>query len=66
MTDLRDIDALVRANSLEMLGSDALNARYITSLNMLKVAAKASSLAFLRLKPEDIKPGKTPRGVNPL
>jgi hypothetical protein len=56
MSDLKAIDALVRENSLQMLGSDALNARYITSLNMLCIAAKTSSGAFLRLKPEDAKP----------
>jgi hypothetical protein len=63
---VKEIDALVRENSLTMLGNDRLNSRYVTACNMLLVASRTSSAAFLRLKPEDIKPGKTPRGVTPL
>jgi hypothetical protein len=60
MTDLRTIDALVRQNALQMLGSDALPQRYIASLNMIKAMSPGMSPGMLRLKPEDVKPGKTP------
>jgi hypothetical protein len=52
---LRDIDATVRENSLHVLGSDALNARYITALNMLKEHAEASCAGYRRWKPVGVK-----------
>jgi hypothetical protein len=55
---LKDIDATVRENALQMLGSDALNARYITALNMIRASSKGMSPGMLRLKPEAVKTAK--------
>jgi len=55
MLTLHDIDATVRENSLAMLGSDALNARYITALNMLQAHAKSTCVGFQRWTPADVK-----------
>lgn len=55
MSRIRDIDAIVRANSITMLGTDALAQRYVTALNMLAEHAAASSPGFRRWKPVDVK-----------
>jgi hypothetical protein len=52
---LRDIDATVRENSMEMFGNVKLPSLYVTSLNMLAAHAQASSPGFSRWKPVDVK-----------
>lgn len=51
---LRDIDATVRENALAVLGSDALNARYVTALNMLAAHAKSTCAGFQRWTPTNV------------
>lgn len=52
---LRDIDATVRENSMEMFGNVKLPSLYVTSLNMLAVSSKGMSPGMLRLKPAGVK-----------
>jgi hypothetical protein len=58
---IREVDALVREASIEMLGNDALNSRYITSLNMIRAASRGMSPGMLRLRPEAVKTAKKER-----
>lgn len=61
MLTLREIDATVRHNALQMLGSDGLAQRYVTALNMIKASARGTSPGMLRLQPEAVKAGKKER-----